>query len=332
MAPQTNIGSSTPISDRRREHPAATCGARWSTTRPRRCARSRRATAATSPGPTQAVREGVEPAPPSEALQAERDRPRSRRPCPALLDADRRLQDRCRRAIVLHTTGAEVDDREACASGSASSTTLIDPNLIALMLSLGVLGIVIEIWHPGLIFPATFGALCLALALLRPRRAADQLGRRSSCSCAALAFWIAELFIAFSHGALDGRGRWSRSCFGSPAALRRRPGRTLLRSRCSVALAIAGTFGCFCAFVLAKVVQMRRRPVERRHAGRSSASTGVVRDGRPRLRERRALAGAHRGRRAARAGRRGATSIAVDGLALVVRAAREPDGVVGSQS
>ena len=42
--------------------------------------------------------------------------------------------------------------------------TLIDPNLIALMLSLGVLGIVIELWHPGLIFPATFGVLCLAIA------------------------------------------------------------------------------------------------------------------------------------------------------------------------
>ena len=42
--------------------------------------------------------------------------------------------------------------------------TLIDPNLISLMLSLGVLGLVVELWHPGLIFPATFGILCLSIA------------------------------------------------------------------------------------------------------------------------------------------------------------------------
>jgi membrane-bound serine protease (ClpP class) len=36
---------------------------------------------------------------------------------------------------------------------------LIDPNIITLMLSLGVLGITVELFHPGLVFPAVFGAI-----------------------------------------------------------------------------------------------------------------------------------------------------------------------------
>ena len=51
MAPNTNIGSSTPINSTAGTS-AATCGARSSTTRPPRCAASRRATAATRSGPT----------------------------------------------------------------------------------------------------------------------------------------------------------------------------------------------------------------------------------------------------------------------------------------
>ncbi len=84
--------------------------------------------------------------------------------------------------------------------------TLIDPNLIALMLSLGVLGIVVELWHPGLIFPATFGVLCLAIAFfgldVLPVNWAGLV-----LIFAAFAFWITELFVAFSHGALTRRGR-----------------------------------------------------------------------------------------------------------------------------
>ncbi len=43
--------------------------------------------------------------------------------------------------------------------------TLIDPNIIALMLSLGVLGIVVELYNPGLVFPATLGGICLIIGL-----------------------------------------------------------------------------------------------------------------------------------------------------------------------
>ena len=42
---------------------------------------------------------------------------------------------------------------------------LIDPNIIALMLSIGLIGIVVELWNPGLIFPGTVGAISLIVGL-----------------------------------------------------------------------------------------------------------------------------------------------------------------------
>ena len=39
-----------------------------------------------------------------------------------------------------------------------------DPNVAAILLSLGTLGITVELWNPGSIFPGAFGAVCLLLA------------------------------------------------------------------------------------------------------------------------------------------------------------------------
>ena len=42
---------------------------------------------------------------------------------------------------------------------------LIDPNIIALMLSLGLVGILVELWNPGLILPGTVGVISLLVGL-----------------------------------------------------------------------------------------------------------------------------------------------------------------------
>lgn len=39
-----------------------------------------------------------------------------------------------------------------------------DPNVAAILLSLGTLGLTVELWNPGSIFPGVFGAICLLLA------------------------------------------------------------------------------------------------------------------------------------------------------------------------
>jgi membrane-bound serine protease (ClpP class) len=46
---------------------------------------------------------------------------------------------------------------------------LADPNVVALLMLLGTLGIGIEFYHPGMIFPGAVGALCLLLAFVAMR-------------------------------------------------------------------------------------------------------------------------------------------------------------------
>jgi membrane-bound serine protease (ClpP class) len=161
------------------------------------------------------------------------------------------------KAFVLHTAGAEITTVRMTL-WQRILDTLIDPNLIALFLSLGVLGIVVELWHPGLIFPATFGILSLAMAFFGldviPISWAGLL-----LVFAAFAFWIAELFVAFSHGALTLAGA---ACFVFGSLLLFEPAGSQYQVSLSVALSVAGTFSLFFAFALAKVLQTRRRPVE----------------------------------------------------------------------
>jgi membrane-bound serine protease (ClpP class) len=161
------------------------------------------------------------------------------------------------KGFVLHTAGAEITTVHMTL-WQRILDTLIDPNLIALFLSLGVLGIVVELWHPGLIFPATFGILSLAMAFFGldviPISWAGLL-----LVFAAFAFWIAELFVGFSHGALTLAGA---ACFVFGSLLLFEPAGSQYQVSLSVALSVAATFSLFFAFALAKVLQTRRRPVE----------------------------------------------------------------------
>src|SRR4029077_15551130 len=133
---------------------------------------------------------------------------------------------------------------------------LIDPNLISLMLSLGVLGLVVELWHPGLIFPATFGILCLAIAFfgldVLPVNWAGLI-----LIAAAFAFWIAELFVVFSHGALTLAGA---ACFVFGSLLLFQPAGSGYQVSPGFPGLIAAAVALFFVFVLAKVVAVRRRP------------------------------------------------------------------------
>ena len=78
--------------------------------------------------------------------------------------------------------------------------TLIDPNIVALMLSLGAIGILVELYSPGLIFPGTVGAVSLIVGLfglsVLPISWAGIL-----LMLLAAGFFVAELFVP-SHGAL----------------------------------------------------------------------------------------------------------------------------------
>jgi membrane-bound serine protease (ClpP class) len=69
---------------------------------------------------------------------------------------------------VLHTKGAAIVAYEQTIRQRLLSF-LADPNVVALLMLLGTLGIAIEFYHPGMIFPGAAGAFCLLLAFLAMR-------------------------------------------------------------------------------------------------------------------------------------------------------------------
>jgi membrane-bound serine protease (ClpP class) len=133
--------------------------------------------------------------------------------------------------------------------------TIIDPNIITLMLSLGALGIIIELYHPGLIFPATLGGICLIIAFyglqVLPVNWAGLL-----LMLLAAGFWGAEPFV-MSHGALALAGT---AAFIFGALLLFDPAGSAYQVSVPVVLAIAGVVTLLLLFMVVKVVQVRRRP------------------------------------------------------------------------
>jgi membrane-bound serine protease (ClpP class) len=251
MAPQTNIGSSTPInlggeniqSDLRRKvvNDAAASLVALAASHHRNAVWASQAVrkASNLPARTALRKNVIDVVAPS--LEVLLDRIDGRKTIP--------------KGIVMHTAGAEITEVEM-GLWRRILDFLIDPNLIALMLSLGVLGLVVELWNPGLIFPATFGILCLAIAFygldVLPVNWAGLI-----LIAAAFAFWIAELFVAFSHGALTLAGA---ACFVFGMLLLFQPAGSGYQVSLWVSLAVALTVSAFFAFALAKVIQVRRRP------------------------------------------------------------------------
>jgi membrane-bound serine protease (ClpP class) len=156
--------------------------------------------------------------------------------------------------FLLRTAGAQVT-RVEMSLWKRILDTLIDPNLIALFLSLGVLGITIELWHPGLVFPAALGGISLITGLyglsVLPVSWAGLL-----LMVLAAGFFAAEPFVT-SHGALAVAGAAS---FVVGALMLFDPAGDAYQVSLPVALGIAGAFALFFAIVVTKVARLRRRP------------------------------------------------------------------------
>ena len=134
---------------------------------------------------------------------------------------------------------------------------LIDPNVIALMLSIGLIGIVVELWNPGLVFPGTVGAISLIVGLyglqVLPISAAGLL-----LMILAAAFFIAEAFVV-SNGALSVAGAVT---FVVGSLMLFDPAGDAYQVSMPVAVAIAGTLTLLFGFALTKAAQLRRTPPE----------------------------------------------------------------------
>jgi membrane-bound serine protease (ClpP class) len=252
MAPQTNIGSSTPIStsgqdfskDLRRKviNDAAAYIAELAREHGRNAkAAENMVRKASNYGAREALRLGVidEIAPTLPSL---------------LRSIDGQLTEP--KGLRLSTAGATVD-RVQMSPWQRALDLLIDPNIIALMLSIGLIGIVVELWNPGLIFPGTVGAISLLVGLyglqVLPVSVAGAL-----LMLLAAAFFVAELFLP-SHGALTLAGGVT---FVIGALMLFDPAGEAYQVSLWIAIAIAATLSLFIGVGLMKAAAARRRPPE----------------------------------------------------------------------
>ena len=160
------------------------------------------------------------------------------------------------KGLVLETAGAEVD-RIQMSLWKRILDTIVDPNIIVLLMSLGVLGITVEIFNPGLIFPGTIGAISLIVGLfglqVLPVSWAGLL-----LLLLAAGFFVAEAYVT-SHGALALAGAAS---FVVGALMLFDPAGPDYQVSLSVALAVGGAMALVTLLVVAKIVQARRRPAQ----------------------------------------------------------------------
>jgi membrane-bound serine protease (ClpP class) len=159
------------------------------------------------------------------------------------------------KGIVLNTAGAEVTNVEM-SLWKRILDTMIDPNLIVILMSLGVLGITIELWSPGLIFPGTVGAISLIIGLfglqVLPVSWAGVL-----LMLLAVGFFVAEAFVV-SHGALALAGAVS---FVVGSLMLFDPAGDAYQVSLPVALGVAATMAAMIGIAVAKIVQVRRASV-----------------------------------------------------------------------
>jgi membrane-bound serine protease (ClpP class) len=67
------------------------------------------------------------------------------------------------REVVLNTRGASIERMEMTRRQQLLSA-IAHPQVAYLLLSLGMLGLVVELWNPGAVFPGVVGGICLLLA------------------------------------------------------------------------------------------------------------------------------------------------------------------------
>jgi membrane-bound serine protease (ClpP class) len=158
------------------------------------------------------------------------------------------------RHFTLNTAGAELTTKHL-GFFTRLLNTLIDPNLLSLLFLAGIGGIIFEVFHPGVVLPGALGAVSLLTALygfaVLPT---DWAG--FALMVLGLALLVIDAHVV-SHGAITVGGLVALAVgllmlfHDAPAPY---------RVNTWFVIALTGTIGGFMAFALGKAVQARRRP------------------------------------------------------------------------
>jgi membrane-bound serine protease (ClpP class) len=159
------------------------------------------------------------------------------------------------KGFVLHTAGAHVEQVHL-SFFSRVLNLLIDPNLLFLLFFAGIAGLGFEVFHPGVVLPGALGAVSLVLALF------GLSALPTNWAGVALMVLAAVLFVVdahvVTHGALTVAGMISL-IVGGLLLFHNAPSR--YHVSLPLLLVVAIVLGGFWAFALSKAVQVRRTPV-----------------------------------------------------------------------
>ena len=159
------------------------------------------------------------------------------------------------RLFTLHLAGAQIT---TVSPGFFTRflNTLIDPNLISILFLVGIVGLVFEVLHPGVVLPGAIGAVSLTIALF-----GFSILPLSWAGLALVVLGAALLVIdlhATTHGALTVAGL---ICLGVGLPLLFSNAPPPYRIDTGLVVGIGLAIAAFWAFVTSKGIAARRRPV-----------------------------------------------------------------------
>jgi membrane-bound serine protease (ClpP class) len=160
------------------------------------------------------------------------------------------------RPYTLHLAGAHIDTAKP-GFFTRFLNTVIDPNLISILFLAGIVGLIFEVLHPGVVLPGALGAVCLVIALY-----GFSVLNPSWGGVVLVVLGVALLVIdlhAVTHGALTVAGLIALG-FGLALLFQNQPApyHVNLWLIVGVGLAIAA----FWSFTLGKGIAARRQPVK----------------------------------------------------------------------
>jgi membrane-bound serine protease (ClpP class) len=160
------------------------------------------------------------------------------------------------RGFVLHLAGAQVHDVHP-GFFTRLLNTLIDPNILTLLFLAGLAGIGYEIFHPGVVLPGALGLVALITALfgfsVLPVSWAGVI-----LLLAGVGLLVADIHVT-SHGALTVAGL---ICLAVGAIMLFQNAPTPYHTSAPLVVSIAVILGAVWAFAVGKAWQVRHKPVE----------------------------------------------------------------------
>jgi membrane-bound serine protease (ClpP class) len=160
------------------------------------------------------------------------------------------------RPFTLHLAGAQIVTVKP-GFFTRFLNTIIDPNLISLLFLLGIIGLVFEVLHPGIVLPGALGAVAMVMALYGFSVLTPTPG-----GIALVLLGVALLIIdlhAPTHGVLTIGGLISLG-FGLALLFQNEP--AAYRVNEWLVLGVGSAIGAFWVFATGKALAARRLPVE----------------------------------------------------------------------